>query len=110
MRVSANAALNSRLVGLPCFQSRGVPRVPSSCFIGNFRRTLPFGYAAYQGLGGGLGLGLGVGRDLGEGVGLGVPVAVGVGVDVAEGVGVTVGVGVAPPVTSRNAALIGPQV
>ena len=47
-------------------------------------------------------MGLGVGR------GLGVAVAVGVGVDV--GVGVTVGVGVGPPVTSRNAALIGPQV
>jgi len=51
-------------------------------------------------------------------VDLGVAVAVGVGVDVAAGVavdvgvGVTpgVGVGVGPPVTSRNAALIGPQV
>jgi hypothetical protein len=53
-------------------------------------------------------LGLGVGRGLGEGVGLGVAVAVGVGVEV--GVGVTPGVGVGPPVTSRNAALIGPQV
>ena len=49
-------------------------------------------------------MGLGVGRGLGEGV----AVAVGVGVDV--GVGVTLGVGVGPPVTSRNAALIGPQV
>jgi hypothetical protein len=57
---------------------------------------------AYQGLGGGVGWGLGVGRGLGEGVGLGVAVAV--------GVGVTLGVGVGPPVTSRNAALIGPQV
>jgi hypothetical protein len=61
-------------------------------------------------------LGLGVGRGLGEGVGLGVAVAVGVGVGVAAGVGVDVGVGVTPgvgvgpPVTSRNAALIGPQV
>jgi hypothetical protein len=63
---------------------------------------------AYQGLCGGVGLGLGVGRGLGEGVGLGVAVAVGVGVDV--GVGVTLGVGVGPPVTSKNAALIGPQV
>ena len=53
-------------------------------------------------------MGLGVGRGLGEGVGLGVAVTVGVGVDV--GVGVTLGVGVGPPVTSRNAALIGPQV
>ena len=35
---------------------------------------------------------------LGDGVGLGVAVAVGVGV------------GVEPPVTSRNAAVIGPQV
>ena len=41
-------------------------------------------------------------------VGVGVGVAAGVGVDV--GVGVTLGVGVGPPVTSRNAALIGPQV
>ena len=41
-------------------------------------------------------------------MGLGVAVAVGVGVDV--GVGVTLGVGVGPPVTSKNAALIGPQV
>jgi hypothetical protein len=49
-----------------------------------------------------------VGRSLGVGTGLGVAVAVGVGVDV--GVGVTPGVGVGPPVTSRNAALIGPQV
>ena len=53
-------------------------------------------------------MGLGVGRGLGEGVGLGAAVAVGVGVDV--GVGVTLGVGVGPPVTSKNAALIGPQV
>ena len=45
---------------------------------------------------------------LGEGVGLGGAVAVGVGVDV--GVGGTLGVGVGPPVTSKNAALIGPQV
>ena len=61
-------------------------------------------------------MGLGVGRDLGVGVGLGVAVAVGVGVGVVVGVGVdvgvgvTLGVGVAPPVTSKNAALIGPQV
>ena len=41
-------------------------------------------------------------------VGVGVGVAAGVGVGV--GVGVTLGVGVGPPVTSRNAALIGPQV
>ena len=51
-------------------------------------------------------MGLGVGRGLGEGVGLGVAVAEGVGVEV----GVTLGVGVGPPVTSRNAALIGPHV
>ena len=57
-------------------------------------------------------MGLAVGRALGEGVGLGVAVAVGVGLGVAEGVGVgiTLGVGVGPPVTSKNAALIGPQV
>ena len=55
-------------------------------------------------------MGLGVGRGLGEGVGLGVAVAVGVGVDVGVGVTLGVGVGVEPPVTSRNAALIGPQV
>src|SRR5436853_508831 len=63
-----------------------------------------------QGLRGGVGLGLGVGRGLGEGVGFGVAVAVGVGVGVAAGVGVGVilGVGVGPPVTSKNAALIGP--
>ena len=57
-----------------------------------------------------------MGRGRGRGVGLGVVVAVGVGVGVAAGVGVdvgvgvTLGVGVGPPVTSRNAALIGPQV
>src|ERR1051325_631380 len=43
---------------------------------------------------------------LGDGVGLGVPV----GVVVAVAVAVAVGVAVPPPVTSRNAALIGPQV
>ena len=42
------------------------------------------------------------------GVGLGRGVAVGVAVPVAVALGV--GVGVAPPVTSRNAALTGPQV
>ena len=46
--------------------------------------------------------------DLGVGVGRGV--AVGVAVPVAVALGVGVGVGVAPPVTSRNAALTGPQV
>jgi len=43
-------------------------------------------------------------------VGVAVGVTVTVAVAVGVGVGVTVGVGVAPPVTSRNAALIGPQV
>jgi hypothetical protein len=49
---------------------------------------------------------------LGVGVVLGVDVAVVVAVAVAVGVAVAValGVGVGPPVTSRNAALIGPQV
>ena len=42
--------------------------------------------------------------DLGVGVGRGVAVGVAVAVAVA------LGVGVAPPVTSRNAALTGPQV
>src|SRR5215467_2800152 len=54
----------------------------------------------------GYGRGAGVERALGDGLDLGV--GVGLGVDVA--VGVAVGVGVAPPVTSRNAALTGPQV
>jgi hypothetical protein len=43
-------------------------------------------------------------------VAVGVTVGVGVIVGVDVGVAVAVGVGVAPPVTSRNAALIGPQV
>lgn len=58
------------------------------------------------GRGAGVGRGLATGANLGVGVGLGVDVAVGV----AVGVGGTLGVGVGPPVTSRNAALIGPQV
>jgi len=58
------------------------------------------------GRGDGVGRGLATGANLGVGVGLGVDVAVGV----AVGVGGTLGVGVGPPVTSRNAALIGPQV
>ena len=70
------------------------------------------------GRGGGVGRGLGGGAILGVGVGLGVEVgvvvavgvAVAVAVAVGVAVGVTLGVGVGPPVTSRNAALIGPQV
>jgi len=66
------------------------------------------------GRGTGVGRGLPAGVNLGVGVALGVDVAVGVAVAVAVavavGLGVTLGVGVAPPVTSRNAALIGPQV
>jgi hypothetical protein len=64
----------------------------------------------------GVGLGVGVGLletvavAVGVGVVVAVAVAVGVGVIVAVAVGVGVGVGVAPPVTSRNAAVIGPQV
>ena len=56
-------------------------------------------------------MGLGVGRGLGVAVviGVGVGVTAGVGVDVGRGVTLGVGVG-PPPVTSRNAALIGPQV
>jgi hypothetical protein len=67
-----------------------------------------------HGRGGGVRRGLGEGAILGVGVGLGVEVgvvvAVGVAVAVAVAVAVGVGVGVAPPVTSRNAALIGPHV
>ena len=61
-----------------------------------------------------MGVGLGVDVGLPEAVAVAVAVGVGVAVGVAVGVGVIVGVGVgvgvAPPVTSRNAALIGPQV
>ena len=85
-------------------------------FVRHFSRAYPFpreektsaqqedllGYRR----GAGVGRGLTTGDNLGVGVGLGVDVAVGV----AVGVGVTLGVGVGPPVTSRNAALIGPQV
>ena len=60
------------------------------------------------GRGAGVGRGLTTGANLGVGVGLGVDVAEGVAVGVAVTAGV--GVGVAPPVTSRKAALIGPQV
>ena len=55
-----------------------------------------------------VGVGVEVAPGVGVAVGVGVGVAAGVGVDVGEGV--TPGVGVGPPVTSRNAALIGPQV
>src|ERR1700704_4029305 len=47
---------------------------------------------------------------VGVGVGVGVVTGVKVAVAVAVAVEVAVGVGVGPPVTSRNAALIGPQV
>ena len=57
-----------------------------------------------------MGSDLGVGVCLGVEVDVAVGVAVGVGVDVGVGVTLGVGVGVDPPVTSRNAALIGPQV
>jgi hypothetical protein len=59
-------------------------------------------------------VGVAVAVAVGVAVAVAVRVAVGVtvavAVAVAVGAGVTVGVGVAPPVTSRNAALIGPQV
>ena len=72
----------------------------------------------------GVGLGVSVGLALAVTVAVAVAVAVGVdvavavavaiavavGVDVAVAVAVGVAVGVPPPVTSRNAALIGPQV
>jgi hypothetical protein len=73
-----------------------------------------------------LGVSVGLGVDVAVGVPVAVIVAVAVAVAVAVtvavgvtvavavavgvGVGVTLGVGVAPPVTSRNAALTGPQV
>ena len=58
-----------------------------------------------------MGSDLGVGVCLGVEVGVAVGVTVGVGVEVGVGVTVGVGVGVTPPTaTSRNAALIGPQV
>jgi hypothetical protein len=58
----------------------------------------------------GVGVVVAVGVAVGVGVIVGVAVGVGVTVGVDVGVGVILGVGVAPPVTSRNAALIGPQV
>ena len=61
-------------------------------------------------MGVGLGVGVGLPEAVAVAVGVGVVVAVGVAVGVGVIVGVGVGVGVAPPVTSRNAALIGPQV
>jgi hypothetical protein len=51
-----------------------------------------------------------VGVEVGVIVAVAVAVGVAVGVTVAVAVAVGVGVGVPPPVTSRNAALIGPQV
>ena len=51
-----------------------------------------------------------LGVEVAVAVGVAVAGAVGVAVTVAVAVGVGVGVGVVPPVTSRNAALIGPQV
>src|SRR6266576_3037526 len=75
------------------------------------RRLDRLGAAGYKvGRGYGVGRGLGEGVDLGVAVGVGVDVAAGVAVDVGVGVTPGVGVGVGPPVTSRNAALIGPQV
>jgi len=67
-------------------------------------------------VGDGLGVGVAVALTVAVGVAVGVAVAVavavavGVVVAVAVGEGGTLGVGVGPPVTSRNAALIGPQV
>ena len=53
---------------------------------------------------------MGVGLGVGVGLALAVALAVDVAVAVAVAVAVGVAVGVPPPVTSRNAALIGPQV
>lgn len=71
------------------------------------------GVAVAGGVGVAVAGGVGVAVDGGVGVGVdgGVGVGVGVGVEGGVGVAVGVGVGVAPPTaTSRNAALIGPQV
>ena len=73
------------------------------------------GMGVGRAFGDGLDLGVGVGRGVVVGVAVVVAVALGVGVElgVGVGVGVELGVGVGvepPPVTSRNAALIGPQV
>ena len=57
-----------------------------------------------------VGVGVVVAVGVAVAVGVGVAVAVGVAVGVGVTVGVGVGVGVVPPVTSRNAALIGPHV
>lgn len=57
-----------------------------------------------------VGVGVGVGVDVAVAVAVAVGVGVGVAVGVTVAVAVAVGVGVTPPVTSRNAALIGPQV
>jgi hypothetical protein len=72
--------------------------------------TVPDMVKSGQGVGVG-DTGVGVGdATVEEGVAVGARVAVAVAVGVDVGVGVTLGVGVGPPVTSRNAALIGPQV
>ena len=72
------------------------------------------GRAVGDGLGVGVAVALTVAVGVAVGVAVAVAVAVAVGVAVAVavgvGVGVTLGVGVGPPVTSRNAALIGPHV
>src|SRR5581483_2223880 len=72
-----------------------------------------FGAKVGYGRGRGVGRARGDGMGLGDGVGLGVAVGVVLGVTVGVVVGVAValgdGLGVAPPVTSRNAAVIDPQ-
>ena len=86
--------------------------------ISRIRSVYGRGGGVGRGLGGGpiLGVGVGLGVEVGVVVAVGVAVAVAVAVGVAVGVTVAVavavgvGVGVPPPVTSRNAALIGPQV
>ena len=68
------------------------------------------GVAVVVGVGVGVGVGVVVAVAVAVTVGVAVGVTVAVAVAVGVGVGVTLGVGVGPPVTSRNAALIGPQV
>ena len=85
------------------------------CGISKLRKLAGCRVSGRYGRGAGVGRGRGDGPDLGVGVVRGVAVGVTVAVVVALGVGVGddvgVGVGLEPSVvTSRNAALTGPQV
>ena len=97
----------------PGFGTSAKPYHQASASETETKRWISWNTLGY-GRGRGVGRGLPAGVNLGVGVALGVDVTVGVAVAVAVGLGLTlgvdVGVGVAPKVTSRNAALIGPQV